>query len=390
MRAQVTRQALKNAMGYRLVLPSCVAGDAPKLLPARSRRRDVAWYSLEPFAYPDDIRLSAGRWYRIVWVDSLGQRIRMQPGEPVPGLYYFVGPAQLHTPPPTACDPNLNKPQAQPESASQSADSPAAGTSATQTAPAVELAAAPPRTIPQSSATELNDDEVDALARELVRAMKSDKELGAGNTRSKKQTKEADGFVVVLPPPPISPPPESWTHLLASFPPITADENLLLIEFVTHPELIMQIRYEEQLADAKTSGRSAPREPTTLLGHEQRQHLHALFTGRMVRSHFWSLCKAIFEYARQHGVEALAYLSVPIPPLPETEQHWIETAIKSLPKRTYMHYVCARQDALLGDQPMPVEPSVPLSTKERSRIRKIMQDLRAVMFFKRCVSSAAS
>ena len=28
-------------------------------------------------------------------VDAAGQRIRLQPGEPVPGLYYFVGPTQL-------------------------------------------------------------------------------------------------------------------------------------------------------------------------------------------------------------------------------------------------------------------------------------------------------
>ena len=89
-------------------------------------------------------------------------------------------------------------------------------------------------------------------------------------------------------------------------------------------------------------------------------------------------------------MEALAYLPVPVPALPATEQRRIENAMTSRPKRTYMHYVCARQDAMLSDQALPVEPSVQLSAKERNQIRKAMQDLRAVMFFKRHASSSAT
>jgi len=95
MHEQVTAQSPKLAVGYRLVLPARHAGDAPKWSPKRSRASNAAWYSLTPFEYPDDIRLYDGCWYRIVWVDAAGQRIRLQPGEPIPGLYYFVGPTQL-------------------------------------------------------------------------------------------------------------------------------------------------------------------------------------------------------------------------------------------------------------------------------------------------------
>ena len=52
------------------------------------------------------------------------------------------------------------------------------------------------------------------------------------------------------------------------------------------------------------------------------------------------------------------------------------------PKRAYMHYVCARQDAMLAGQVLPLEPRVPLSSKERNQIRKMLEDLRAVMYVK--------
>ena len=94
IRDQVTSQAPKLAVGYRLVLAGQRESDAPMLSPKRSRVREVAWYTLTPFEYPDDLRLRDDRWYRIVWIDAQGHRIRLGPGESVPGLYYFVGPAQ--------------------------------------------------------------------------------------------------------------------------------------------------------------------------------------------------------------------------------------------------------------------------------------------------------
>lgn len=91
MREQLIAQVPAHAVGYRVVLPPRRTGDAPKHSLPRSRAREVAWYSLAPFEYPDDTRLCDGCWYRIVWVDAQGQRIRLRPGEPVPGLHYFVG-----------------------------------------------------------------------------------------------------------------------------------------------------------------------------------------------------------------------------------------------------------------------------------------------------------
>ena len=93
MRAQITSQAPPDAIGYRLVLPHHEPGVLPSFSP---RRRDGALrtlYSLSPFQYPDDLRLCDGRWYRIVWIDSQGKRIRTPASCPIPGLRYVVGPA---------------------------------------------------------------------------------------------------------------------------------------------------------------------------------------------------------------------------------------------------------------------------------------------------------
>lgn len=91
LRDQVTSQAPKGAIGHRLVLPGRGVDDPPRLSPKRSRERDVAWYSLVPFEYPDDIRLRDGCWYRILWIDGQGQRIRKPATAPSPALYFFLG-----------------------------------------------------------------------------------------------------------------------------------------------------------------------------------------------------------------------------------------------------------------------------------------------------------
>ena len=385
MRAQVTAQAPKLAVGYRLVLPARHAGDALKWSPKRSRASNVAWYPLAPFEYPDDIRLYDGCWYRIVWVDAAGQRIRLQPGEPVPGLYYFVGPTQLGDQastgsPAVACARPL---QAAPEITPRPATTDQSTVVSKQATPSTKAkTAAAPAPIsanaPSAPPAASHESDLDALVSEFARLGISDEtELPPGS------------MVFLLPPPPTTAPPECWTRLLASFPTPTTDESLVLVSFVTRPELIVQIRYEEQLAEARASSRDLPREPITLISPEVRQKLHELFRDRLLPPHFWLRCKAIFEYVRQHGVEVLDHLPVPVAPLPADQQRWIDSAITSRPKQTYMHYICARQDALLDGQALPVEPSVPLSSKERNQMRKALGDMRAVMYFKGRVSAAS-
>ena len=95
LRTQVISQAPKQAIGYRLVLPGHCASDGPKLSPKRSQARASAWYSLTPFEYPDDLRLSDGSCYRLIWIDAAGLRIRLKPEEQIPVLYFFLRPPSL-------------------------------------------------------------------------------------------------------------------------------------------------------------------------------------------------------------------------------------------------------------------------------------------------------
>ena len=393
LREQVTSQAPTQAVGYRVVLPGRSVGDEPKLTPKRSRTRDVPWYTLSPFEYPDDIRLRDSCWYRIVWVDAQGQRIRLRPGEPAPGLFHVVGPPQFRSR--ASASDHAATGDAIPQSSQDASLMPGAVLSAPAekaVPPSATGAHTAPILAPSSARAPISepfDEEIiNDFVEELRRAAALDEERVKRAKDSGDNSEEPAGFVVVLPPPPTSPPPDSWTKLLASYPSITTDENLLLIEFVAHPELMIQIHYEERLAQAKEIGRPPPREPVTLLSHEERQHLHALFTGRDMRPHFWSLCKAIFAYVKKHGLDVLAYLPVPVPPLPAAQQTWLTKALASPPKRAYMHYVCACQDALLNDQAAPAEPSSPLSAKERNQIRRAMKHLRAVMLFKKAASAA--
>lgn len=385
MRDQVTSQAPKLAVGYRLVLPARRPSDVPKLSPTRSRARAVAWYSLMPFEYSDDLRLCDGCWYRIVWIDAQGQRIRLQPGEPVPGLYYFVGPPQPSSHPaphaPQPQDPETV--QATPASP-KAVNEPAITAGATQPNEAVVAQPAMSVAVPSGG---LDDDIMAKLVDELCHAQQRDKAQAARQAQASDLADGSASLVFMLPPHPATAPPENWTRLLASFPPISVDESILLVDFVVHPEVMLQVKYEEQLAEASASRRPPPREPVTMVSHEYRQHLHALFTGQLVRPHFWARLLAIFEFVRKHGVEVLAHLPVPVPALPEAGRHWIEKAITSAPKRTYMHYVCARQDAMIDGLPLPVEPNVPLSSKERNQIRRTLEDLRAVMLFKQRTAS---
>ena len=433
MREQIIAQAPKLAVGYRLVLPARHAGDAPKLSPKRSSARTAAWYTLTPFEYPDDLRLYDGCGYRIVWIDAVGLRIRLRPGEPVPGLHYFVGPTQLGgqastSRPDTACEipphavadipetpANTDRATVSPEQAKPASttrtesvcDIPPAAADAPETPANMDRATVPteqanPATLaetadapaptstiaPFASSDEFDEDAIGAQINDLARKLMSDPDYRLDGSDETDLSPES--MVFMVPMPPSTAPPEGLSRLLASFPPLTDEESLLLLSFLVSPEMIIQVRFEEQIIEAKAKGRVLPHEPMAMISSESRRKLQALFKDPRLPPYFWPLCNAIFEYARQYGVEVLAHLPVPLAPLSATERQRIDTAITNIPERTYMNYFCARQDALLSGKAVPIEPRVPLSRRERQELQKILEDLRAVMYFKERVAHPGS
>lgn len=345
MREQVLSQAPKEAAGYRLVLSPRKTSDMPRLCPKRSRTRDTAWYTLAPFEYPDDLRLRDSLWYRIVWVAAQGERIRMKAGEPVPGLWYFVGPHSVRG--------HLHKSAAEHQNpVSYMPHSPA---------PLLVTAVTP------STATE---PPTLATAATAAAAMETPAPRAAAS-----------------PTPPESQPMEEWKALLDSFPPLDMEHSGLLVNFVASPEYMIQLLYEERLAEAKASGRTAPKQPITSLSHKELSSIHAALTSARLPSHFTQQCKAVFAFLRRNGTDVLATLPLALFPLNEEQRRPIQHAASNPSKRTYARYVCAWQDARLADQPFPVEPNVNLSSKERNEIRKMMRDLRNVMLFQKLVKT---
>jgi hypothetical protein len=90
IRTQINAQAPPDAVGYRLALPHREPGVPPSFSPRQRSGTSRAFYSITPFQYPDDLRLCDGHWYRIVWIDSQGQQIRIPDGSPLPGLRFIV------------------------------------------------------------------------------------------------------------------------------------------------------------------------------------------------------------------------------------------------------------------------------------------------------------
>ena len=357
LREQVTSQAPTLAKGYRLVIPGRCSGDPPRLSPKRSRDRDVASYSIEPFQYPDDIRLCDGFWYRIVWTDEHGQRIRMLAGESVPGLHYFVGPAQS-----ALCEAKV-----------ESRDEP----------PAAHLLRQDSTPSPAGLET---PDEIGALVNALAAQIcaearkKEDDARNAALDAAKKQV----SLLATLPPQLIAVTKESERAAYATQPPLTLDDSSLVVRFVQQHEWMSQLVYEERLAAAQATGQSPPPEPPTSLSAHERKMIHELLTKRLPPP-LLTFCKLLHAYARKHGPEVLDFLPTPLPPLPEAEQERLRNAILNMQKRKYLEYLHTRQELLLRGGSLPEEPVVSLSSKERQQLRRMLRDTRMVILFEKQV-----
>lgn len=382
MREQLVSQAPKQATGYRLVLPAYRTGDTPKLSPARSRARDVEWYSLAPFEFPDDIRLCDGSWYRVVWVDAQGRRIRLQPGEPVPGLFYFVGPTQpprdplRHqdvlgaADPPPASDPTSGQPGAVQQ----------AGAATSHTPPTFAPSGQTSRLEP------LDEDIADELVNEIAARIlaEEDEARKAAPVHAAVPEDKRPSLLAALPPQIVAEIPEGLKPVLGTMATLTVEASDQLVRFVQFPERMIQLLYEERLAQARASGGPLPPQPPTGLSHDERKTIHEILEG-MVSDHFMTLCKLIHAFARKYGLEVLDCLPTPPLPLPEADRQRMQSAIANREKLAYLRYVHTWQESLLRSLPLPTEPKVNLSGKERNQLRRMMRDLRAVMLFEKQV-----
>ena len=429
IREQVESQTPKGAVGYRLVLPSRDTSVAPKFSPKRRRSGDSAWYSLTPFEYPDDIRLSDGNWYRIVWIDSKGERIRMKPGESVPGLRYFVGSAHmkqtasdLRSEHPNCKNPNTpthltaplsgvdaTNPQHTVDPPYVSASQGTASPSQTSAAPS-QTTVAPSQIVASSTGTDPFSDVTNSVTSSASAELTAptdtvDEDVPRLNITDADATEQViaalyaesdipprEPLVVLVPPSPeaTTPPPGSWPQLLASYPRLSNDECAMATIFISQPKFLVQVDYEQRCEDALENGLPSPTAPGSLLSPEERNKVQELYRSQQMPPHFWALCKAIVAYVRQNGADVLPHLPIPMSPLLPDQRELVDNLMKTPAKRIYMQYVTNQLDALLDGQPLPVEPNVSLRPKERRQIIRAMQDLRNVLYFKKLTRRVAS
>ena len=89
---QVLAQAPEDAVGYRVVLPGRDEWDAPRVVPDPNVMGSPSFWRLRPFELPDDLRLRAGKSYRLLWVDAQGALVSPVGNRHLPALRFFLGP----------------------------------------------------------------------------------------------------------------------------------------------------------------------------------------------------------------------------------------------------------------------------------------------------------
>jgi hypothetical protein len=376
MLEQVTSQAPKQGVGYRLVLPGLIATDVPRLSPRRSRTREVAWYSLAPFEYPDDIRLCDGSWYRIVWVDAQGRRIRMRPGEHVPGLRYFVGPAPLQHGASQARQ-ELREPR-EPMASAQIAESadPIAPQAAALPEPSTQDAIVSPGAAqPEPSHAQ---DDLETLVNKLASQL-SEEWITQDAAAAAKENAMQSSPIAALPPQLAAKLLASHKSLLLTMASLSVDTSRQVIRFVQKPEWMIQLLYEERLAEARATGSPSPTPPPIGLSHDEKKTIHDLL--EMESPHFMELCKAVHALARKYGLEVLDCMPTPLPALSEADRERMQSALSNPQKLAYLHHAFEWQECVLRSLPLPKEPQVSLSSKERNQLRRMLHDVRAVILF---------
>ena len=395
LRQQVQSQAPTDAAGYRLVLPGRLETDTPTLIPKRTRFRDTPFYSLSPFEYPDDLRLRDGRRYRIVWIDAQGNRLRLRPEQSVPGILYSVGPDSFQSEHKQSSISIVQDASAEPvvEAKLQSVISQPAATEAvtalvnsvtdspsvsTEVAEAPTLGSDTPSTVSAETASPSEVTEAATIPREATYSLQP-----TAPTPTAPAPRSAQEVIGIDP-------QEEWEKLLSRFPAMSREINELLIAFVMQPECMIQLIYEEKLADAKARGLPIPKQPRTHLPQRESDAIHGTLNKPFLPSYFFPLCKAAFAHVRRFGTDQLATLPVPMFPLTLEMQRRMEKLFNHPAKRAYLQYCLDWQTAVLDDHDPPSEPKVNLSAKEGREFITMMQDMRYVSLFKKLTKANSS
>ncbi len=414
MREQVVARAPKGAVGYRLVLPNRDGTLPPKLIPRRTRSNPNAAYSLTPFECPDDLRLYDGCWYRIVWIDSQGNRIRTERGAPIPGLCFVLSPvgqtqhpssvqseterAVTATPPqepsaevktltegssvtqlPSVTVARSSEPAALAETSSVEDKEPVAAEPVTAEPASTEISSVTP--LPSDTVVPPDAPSLPAITASdgaVASALRDSVPVTVGSDPAQ-EIDPGNPYIAMLSPGTIIPKTDGIVP-----PSVTKKPKSQLDPFWDGPgkfakqlESLAQVLYEQRLSAAQEAGLPSPEEPLTQLSREERKEI------KRAASHpFWQALgvylNQCFSDAKQDGIGAVASLSIVPTPLDEKDQKLMDEVRASPDKQVYLDYLYARRDALLVGDVLPKEPPSKLNSAQRKRLAKIVADVRPI------------
>ncbi len=395
MRVQVTSQAPTGAVGYRLMLPRRDGLLPPRLIPRRREAERRACYSITPFEYPDDPRLCDGGWYRIVWIDSEGNRLRRERGATIPGLCFVVGPvdpaphdamlhidSKSHTPIalPTERESATIGALAEPSVAMALPSTTDTGTAVTEqtdsasqpsvTASSTEAAATGCDVVPSN--TESSAEAIAAVSVATEPVTNLSQPLQVGDAGSSVRPPLIPGFSSEQ----VASIPGSGQKSKSKRDPFWDGPG----KFAKQLESLAQVLYEQRLSTALASNVSPPSEPMTQLSREERKEI------KRAASHpFWQALgrylNARFARAKREGISVVASLPLVPTPLDGKDKRLMEEVSASPDKRVYLDYLYERRDALLVGDELPKEPASKLSSADRKRLAKIVADVRPIAEF---------
>lgn len=437
-------QAPAEAAGYRLVLLGRDDRDAPRILPDPAPDGAMRFWRLLPFELPDDIRLRDGMVYRLLWVNEQGGHVGPGGNSSLPGLHFFLGPAELPHPlkPPNeerlriaSSDTGTGEPprepprQPQPDevltSTTEVSDDeslPTGGSAIDTTGGSAIANLGPGADVPTEHNTAQSDAAqpgavsgdtpvaVDFLAdpkNEVATAISQpetrsdDPEPDAVPAQPAMESGDSErGEIDAAPPAPSSDPasapssaptharePTSCVPLCE--PPLTDDEITELTRIVLHSERFALFMYEAACIHARRKGAPPPQAQLLDLGVDEQKRVRRVAQDTRLRSATADLLSAWFQL-RRAGAEKMRDLPPPFSSVTDAEISAV-AALTTDPERfKYAMYRHARFAALYLEEKLPEHPQTSLAAKERAAVRKLLHDIRLLVMFEEAVRRLAS
>jgi len=429
---QVLAQAPDGAVGYRVVLPGRDEWDMRRVVPDPNVLGSPSFWRLRPFQLPDDVRLSAGKLYRLLWVDAQGALVAPIGSRHLPALRFFLGPPDdarvVKSVSPRSGRGGVKKKQAAPNhrdlaehraaievlvesqrvepseherSAATTAQGPAVHDDETQrnsdslasrvdvTAAADVVSTISPAQEAHAPAPTLASSSVELPMHSITREDAVSPIHPSPELRSDDAPSSPPKVTVQLGQNMIQVAEATWAAAHAPMeaaqagascipkcsPPLTEAEVKELTGIVMHTERCAVFMHEVECFHARAIGNSAPTPPEFNLRPDDQRRIQAVACDPRLGRAVLDLRSAWLGCYMQ-GTDAMYRLPPPFVSLTQVEAGRITSILNNSERRSYAAYAVKRIEALQTGQPLPAQPTSDLPPKVRRQIRQLFTDAR--------------